>query len=143
MVDSLGGEKELRGDLGVGVPGADQVENLVLAPGQPERVRTRGSPRSSGDRPDAELAHLLPGDPGGSGGAEIGEDPQGLTQRCLFCGIVQGQRGPVVHTVTVGGTPGWQITLLMAGAAVLAAVAAVLFERIRTARRTQLTEGAH
>jgi hypothetical protein len=50
---------------------------------------------------------------------------------------------PVVHTVTVGGTPGWQIALLMAGAAVLAAVAAVLAERIRLARRTQATEGAH
>jgi hypothetical protein len=49
----------------------------------------------------------------------------------------------VVHTVTVGGTPGWQIALLMAGAAVLAAAAAVLTERIRTARRAQVTEGAH
>ncbi|HEY2689415.1 MAG TPA: hypothetical protein VGJ50_13315, partial [Streptosporangiaceae bacterium] len=28
---------------------------------------------------------------------------------------------PVMHTVTVGGTPGWQIALLMAGTAVLAA----------------------
>jgi hypothetical protein len=53
------------------------------------------------------------------------------------------QPPPVVHTVTIGGTPGWQIALLMAGAAVLAAVAAVLVERIRTARRAQLTEGAH
>jgi hypothetical protein len=50
---------------------------------------------------------------------------------------------PVVHTVTVGGTPGWQIALLMAGTAVLAAAAAVLVERIRTARRAQVTEGAH
>ena len=50
---------------------------------------------------------------------------------------------PVVHTVTVGGTPGWQIALLMAGAAVLAAAAVVLAERIRTARRAQVTEGAH
>ncbi len=49
---------------------------------------------------------------------------------------------PVVHTVTVG-TPGWQIALLMAGTAVLAAAAAVLVERIRTARRAQVTEGAH
>lgn len=50
---------------------------------------------------------------------------------------------PVVHTVAVGGTPGWQIALLMAGAAVIAAAAAVLVERIRTARRAQVTEGAH
>jgi hypothetical protein len=50
---------------------------------------------------------------------------------------------PVMHTVTVGGTPGWQIALLMAGTAVLAAAVAVLVERIRTARRAQVTEGAH
>lgn len=49
---------------------------------------------------------------------------------------------PVVHTVTVGGTPGWQIALLMAGAAVLAAVAAVLLERLRAARRAQLAQTA-
>jgi hypothetical protein len=49
---------------------------------------------------------------------------------------------PVMHTVTVGGTPGWQIALLMAGTAVLAAAVAVLVERIRTARRAQVTEGA-
>jgi hypothetical protein len=49
---------------------------------------------------------------------------------------------PVVRTVTVGGTPGWQIALLMAGAAVLAAVAAVLLDRLRAARRAQLAPAA-
>ena len=48
----------------------------------------------------------------------------------------------VVHTVTVGGTPGWQIALFIAGAAVLAAVIAVLFDRMRTARRQQLAPSA-
>ena len=43
-----------------------------------------------------------------------------------------------VHTVTVGGTPGWQIALFMVAAAVLAAVIAVLADRTRTARRRQL-----
>ena len=57
--------------------------------------------------------------------------------------IVPSPPPPVVHTVTVGGTPGWQIALLMAGTAVLAAAAAVLVERIRTARRAQVAEGAH
>jgi len=44
--------------------------------------------------------------------------------------------GPVpVHTVVVGGTPGWQIALLAVGAAVLAAAAAVLVDRALRARR--------
>jgi cell division protein FtsX len=49
---------------------------------------------------------------------------------------------PVIRTVTVGGTPGWQIALLMAGAAVLAAAAAVLLDRLRAARRAQLAQPA-
>lgn len=39
-----------------------------------------------------------------------------------------------VHTVTAG-MPGWQITLIAAGAAVLAALLAVTADRIRAARR--------
>jgi hypothetical protein len=48
---------------------------------------------------------------------------------------------PVVHTVTVGGTPGWQIALLAVGAAVVAAFIAVLLDRARAARRQQLSPG--
>ena len=47
-----------------------------------------------------------------------------------------------VHTVTVGGTPGWQIALLVIGAAVLAAILAVLADRMRSARRRQLATGS-
>ena len=47
--------------------------------------------------------------------------------------------GPVykapAHTVVVGGMPGWQIALIAAGAALLAAVLAVLADRARAARR--------
>jgi hypothetical protein len=47
--------------------------------------------------------------------------------------------GPVdkapVHTVVIGGMPGWQITLIAAGAALLAAVLAVLLDRARATRR--------
>jgi hypothetical protein len=39
------------------------------------------------------------------------------------------------HTVIVGGMPGWQITLIAVGAAVLAATLAVILDRARTARR--------
>ena len=41
----------------------------------------------------------------------------------------------VVRTVVVGGMPGWQIALIAAMAALFTAIAAVLVERSRTARR--------
>jgi membrane protein implicated in regulation of membrane protease activity len=47
-----------------------------------------------------------------------------------------------VHTVTVGGTPGWQIALFIVAAAVLAAVVAVLLDRTRTGRRPELAPSA-
>jgi hypothetical protein len=40
-----------------------------------------------------------------------------------------------VHTIVVGGMPGWQIALIAAAAALLAATVAVLADRARTARR--------
>ena len=44
--------------------------------------------------------------------------------------------GPVqVHTVVVGGMPGWQIALIAIGAALLAAITAVLADRAWAARR--------
>ena len=53
-----------------------------------------------------------------------------------------GGTGPVtpapvteVHTVVVGGMPGWQIALIAVAAALVTAIAAVLVERSRTARR--------
>ena len=39
------------------------------------------------------------------------------------------------HTVIVGGMPGWQIALIAAGTAVLAALLAVTADRARAARR--------
>jgi hypothetical protein len=40
-----------------------------------------------------------------------------------------------VRVVSTGGMAGWQITLIAAGAAVAAAVAAVVLDRARAARR--------
>ena len=40
-----------------------------------------------------------------------------------------------VHTVVVGGMPGWQIALIAIGAALIAAIAAVLADRAWGARR--------
>ena len=42
---------------------------------------------------------------------------------------------PAIHTVVTGGMPGWQIALIAVGAALLAAVLAVLLDRVWTARR--------
>jgi hypothetical protein len=41
-----------------------------------------------------------------------------------------------VQTIVTGGMPGWQITLIAAGAALVAAVDAVLLDRARAARRS-------
>jgi hypothetical protein len=49
----------------------------------------------------------------------------------------------IVHTVTVGGTPGWQIALFVAAAAVIAAVVAVLLDRMRAGRGRELATTAH
>jgi hypothetical protein len=40
-----------------------------------------------------------------------------------------------IHTVVIGGMPGWQIALIAVGAALFAAIVAVLLERARTARK--------
>jgi hypothetical protein len=54
--------------------------------------------------------------------------------------------GPVykvpVHTVVIGGMPGWQIALIVLGAALAAATAAVLLDRARPARRKTITAAA-
>jgi hypothetical protein len=46
---------------------------------------------------------------------------------------------PQVHTIIVGGMPGWQITLIAAAAALAAATVAVLLDRARAARKTHAT----
>ena len=53
-------------------------------------------------------------------------------------GGVDGGAGPVPvpQAVVVGGMPGWQIALIAIGAAVAAAVTAVLLDRMRSARRS-------
>ena len=64
--------------------------------------------------PPAALAIRLP-PPGGSGGAAPAP--------------------PQVHTVVTAGMPGWQITLIAIGAALLAAALAVFFDLAWAARR--------
>ena len=43
---------------------------------------------------------------------------------------------PAVPVVTVGGMPGWQITLIALGAALVTAIAAVFLDRVLAARRS-------
>jgi hypothetical protein len=43
---------------------------------------------------------------------------------------------PVIYTIVAGGMPGWQIAIIAVGAALTAAIAAVLIDRARTARRS-------
>jgi hypothetical protein len=47
-----------------------------------------------------------------------------------------------VHTVVVGGMPGWQIVLIAAVAALFAATVAVLADRSRSARRKAIAATA-
>jgi hypothetical protein len=46
---------------------------------------------------------------------------------------------PQVHTIVVGGMPGWQITLIAAGSALATAAVAVLLDRTRAARKIPAT----
>ena len=46
---------------------------------------------------------------------------------------------PAVHTVIVGGMPGWQIAAIAIVAALVAAVVAVLLDRSRAVRRLPVT----
>ena len=65
--------------------------------------------------------------PGGSGSGITGSVPWPKTATVPPL--------PQVHTVVTGGTPGWQIALIAAGAALLAAILAVSLDRARAARR--------
>jgi hypothetical protein len=47
-----------------------------------------------------------------------------------------------VHTVVVGGMPGWQIALIAIVAGLLAATLAVLVDRARTTRRKAIAASA-
>jgi hypothetical protein len=68
----------------------------------------------------AALASLAPPDPGPAGVAPA----------------------PIIRTAAVGGMPGWQIALIAAGTALLAAVVAVLADRAWAARRQVTAPGA-
>jgi hypothetical protein len=47
-----------------------------------------------------------------------------------------------VRTIVAGGTPGWQIAMIAAGAALIAAAVAILAYRMLAARRQAVTTAA-
>ena len=49
---------------------------------------------------------------------------------------------PAIHTVLIGGMPGWQITLIAVGAALVAGAVATLADRSWTARKAHATTTA-
>ena len=55
-------------------------------------------------------------------------------------GPVSGPQPPI-PTVVTGGMPGWQVTLIALGAALLAAALAVLLARASSRRRAALRSG--
>ena len=67
----------------------------------------------------AALAGVLGGDPHGRPGLVSPPEPS----------------LPQTHALATGGMPGWQIALIVAGAALLGAVLAVTVRRLRAARR--------
>jgi hypothetical protein len=73
--------------------------------------------------------------------AEHHQVPGGALPAPLAAHIHQRQApGPVsMHTVVVGGMPGWQIALIAAATALIAATVAVLLDRARTARKSATT----
>jgi hypothetical protein len=74
VVDGLGRDEQPGRDLGVGVASADHLEDLMLAESQSQWIGPGRTARPGRDRPDAELAHLPPGDPGRSQGAQLSEE---------------------------------------------------------------------
>ena len=97
------------------------VTRMLLRPGGARAARTRNCPTPVPSPPPWMLKHppLLPGH---------------------VVGPVY--QPPVVHTVVIGGTPGWQIALIALGAALLAATVAVLAYRAWTMRRKPVTAAA-
>lgn len=76
----------------------------------------------------AALAGVMGGDPHGRPGlASPRPEPPGWNQ--------QPPLPAHMHTQVAAGMPGWQITLIAAGVALLAAAAAVIVHRMRAARR--------
>jgi hypothetical protein len=74
------------------------------------------------------FAGILHSDPGGAAGY-VGDPYLGI----MGTGPVAPVPAATVRVINTGGMPGWQITLIALGAALLAATVAVLLDRARAA----------
>ena len=83
----------------------------------------------------AALLGLSAGAPAAFAGTNVFPAPGGGTGNGI-------PPAPVGHTVIAGGMAGWQIAVIAAGAALLAAAAAVLLDRAWQARRQALSPTA-
>jgi hypothetical protein len=89
--------------------------------------------------PAAFAAMTVPPPSSGPAGITLPPEPPGWNKHPpLPAGHVVGPVYKVpVHTVVIGGMPGWQIALIAAAAAALAAAVAVFLNRAWAARRHQ------
>ena len=97
--------------------------------------------------PAAFAAVRVPPPSGAPPGIAMLHDPPGWNKHPPLAAHIhplvhQAPRPVPVHTVVVGGMPGWQIALIAAAAALIAATVAVLADRARTARRKSATAAA-
>jgi hypothetical protein len=74
-----------------------------------------------------------------TGGNPVPDPNAGVPEPWPGANLPAAQAPPAIHivtrTVVVGGMPGWQIALIAAGAALLAAALAMLADRVRAAHR--------
>lgn len=90
----------------------------------------------------APTAFALPVPPSGGSGTTSPAEPPGWNKHPPL--TPAHTHYPVhvpVHTVVIGGMPGWQVALIAIGAALVAATAAVLLDRAWNARRRSATAG--
>jgi hypothetical protein len=97
--------------------------------------------------PAAFAAMRVPPPSGAPPGIAVLHDPPGWNKHPPLAAhlhqLAHQAHGPVpVHTAVVGGMPGWQIALIAAAAALIAATVAVRADRARAARRKSATAAA-
>ena len=93
--------------------------------------------------PAAFAAVRVPPPVAGPSGIAVLHDPPGWNKHPPLPPVHIHQPVHVpVQTVVIGGMPGWQIALIAIGAGLFAAAAAVLLDRIWTARRKPISTAA-
>jgi len=95
IVDGLGGDEQLRGDLGVGATSADQVEHVTFAPGQAARMFAGCCVTPGGDGPESAGTHPPPSRSHCRHGSEVSQETDRPPLRRLVVGRQQAQSSVV------------------------------------------------